>query len=122
MAGVTGRLPELRLVQKDFDRALVGSGFALTGRQCHAILALRQVCGGQLSTESITVEIDAALAQAYRDARESDQSKLNFLLNLWLRDVLGRSTSLTTLMDEPSGKVERRGLTAVKLSDMLDAC
>ena len=74
-----------------------------------------------MSTESITVEIDAALAQAYRDAPESDQSKLNLLLNLWLRDVLCRSTSLTALMDELSEKVERRGLTADNLSEMLDA-
>jgi hypothetical protein len=50
-----------------------------------------------------------------------DQAKLNLLLNLWLRDVLDRSTSLTTLMDELSDKAERRGLTADKLSDMLDA-
>lgn len=74
-----------------------------------------------MSTESITVEVDADLAQAYREALESDQSKLNLLLNLWLRDVLDRSTSLTTLMDELSDKAERRGLTADKLSDMLDA-
>jgi hypothetical protein len=80
-----------------------------------------EVCGGQMPTESITVEIDADLAQAYREAPESDQSKLNLLLNLWLRDVLDRSTSLPTLMDELSDSAERRGLTADKLSDMLDA-
>ena len=74
-----------------------------------------------MSTESITVEIDADLAEAYRETPESDQAKLNLLLNLWLRDVLNRSTSLTTLMDELSDKAERRGLTATKLSDMLDA-
>jgi len=74
-----------------------------------------------MSTESIIVEIDADLAQAYREAPESDLSKLNLLLNLWLREVLDRSTSLTTLMDELSDKAEARGLTAAKLSDMLDA-
>jgi len=74
-----------------------------------------------MSTESIVVEIDADLAQAFRETPESDQSKLNLLLNLWLREMLNRSTSLTTLMDELSDKAERRGLTAGKLADMLDA-
>ena len=75
-----------------------------------------------MSTEAITVEIDADLAQVYREAPECDQSKLNLLLNLWLREVLDRSTSLTTLMDELSEKAEARGLTADELSAMLDAC
>ena len=74
-----------------------------------------------MSTESIVVEIDADLAQALRETPESDQSKLSLLLNLWLREMLNRSTSLTTLMDELSDKAERRGLTAGKLADMLDA-
>lgn len=93
----------------------------MTGNRCHAILVSRKAHEENMSTEPITVEIDAELARAYREAPESDQSKLNLLLNLWLRDVFDRSTSLTTLMDELSDKAERRGLTADKLSDMLDA-
>jgi len=73
-----------------------------------------------MSTETIVLEVDADLAQAYRQAPESDQSKLSLLLNLWLRALLSRPTSLTTLMDELSDRAEERGLTADKLADMLD--
>ncbi len=73
-----------------------------------------------MSTETIVLEVDADLAKAYREAPESDQSKLSLLLNLWLRALLGRPTSLTALMDELSDKAEERGLTADKLADMLD--
>jgi hypothetical protein len=96
--------------------------FLLTDERYHAILSFVEVRGGNMSTESIVVEIDADLAQAYREVPEGDQSKLNLLLNLWLREVLGRSTSLTTLMDDLSDKAERHRLTAGKLADMLDAC
>jgi hypothetical protein len=75
-----------------------------------------------MSTETIVLEVDAELAQAYREAPESDQSKLSLLLNLWLRELFAQSTSLATLMDEQSDKTEGRGLTADKLADVLDGC
>ena len=72
-----------------------------------------------MATATITMQVDTDLAQAYRSAPAKDQSKLRLLLNLWLRDLFVRSTSLTVLMDELSDKAEAQGLTATKLEDML---
>ena len=69
----------------------------------------------------ITLPVDTDLAQAYQSAPAKDQSKLRLLLNLWLRELFVRSTSLTTLMDELSDKVAARGLTVEELEDMLRA-
>ena len=69
----------------------------------------------------ITLPVDTDLAQAYQSAPAKDQSKLRLLLNLWLRELFVRTTSLTTLMDELSDKVAARGLTVEELEDMLRA-
>lgn len=74
-----------------------------------------------METKPITVQIDADLAQAYQTASANDQSKLQLLLNLWLRDLFTRSTSLKTLMDELSDKAQERGLTPEKLEELLRA-
>lgn len=74
-----------------------------------------------MATETITVQVDTDLAQAYQSAPEKDRSKLRLLLNLWLRELFTRSTSLVVLMDELSDKAEARGLMAEKLEDMLRA-
>jgi hypothetical protein len=72
-----------------------------------------------MTTTRITLQVDADLAQAYQSAPAKDQSKLQLLLNLWLRELLVRSTSLAALMDELSDKAQERGLTAEKLEEML---
>ena len=69
----------------------------------------------------ITLPVDTDLAQAYQSAPAKDQSKLRLLLNLWLRELFVRLTSLTALMDELSDKVAARGLTVEELEDMLRA-
>jgi hypothetical protein len=75
----------------------------------------------ETTTAAIVLEVDADLAQAYQAAPIDDQSKLSLLLNLWLRELFARSTSLAALMDEMSDKAETRGLTAGKLEDLLRA-
>jgi hypothetical protein len=72
-----------------------------------------------MTTTRITLQVDADLAQAYQSAPANDQSKLQLLLNLWLREFFVRSTSLAALMDELSDKTQERGLTAEKLEEML---
>jgi len=72
-----------------------------------------------MTTTTITLQVDADLAQAYRSGSVNDQSKLQLLLNLWLRELFVRSTSLAALMDELSDKAQERGLTAEKLEEML---
>ena len=74
-----------------------------------------------METQTIAVQVDADLAQAYRDASAQDQSKLQLLLNLWLRELFVRSTSLQDLMDELSDRAQSRGLSADKLDELLRA-
>jgi len=40
-----------------------------------------------METQTITLQVDADLAQAYQAASAKDQSKLQLLLNLWLREL-----------------------------------
>ena len=84
-----------------------------------SIVAVVEVEG--MTTGTITLQVDADLAQAYQSAPANDQSKLRLLLDLWLRELLVRSTSLSDLMDELSDKAEARGLTAQNLQEMLHA-
>lgn len=72
-----------------------------------------------MATGTIALQVDADLAQAYQSAPANDHSKLRLLLNIWLRELLLRSTSLTDLMDELGDKAEARRLTAEKLEEML---
>lgn len=74
-----------------------------------------------MTTATITLQVDADLAQLYASAPANDQSKLRLLLNLWLRELFLRSTSLKSLMDELSDKAQARGLTTEKLEEMLHA-
>jgi len=74
-----------------------------------------------MESETLTLQIDADLAQAYQAASAKEQSKLQLLLNLWLRDLYTQSTSLKSLLDELSEKAEGRGLTAKKLEELLRA-
>jgi hypothetical protein len=71
--------------------------------------------------EPITLELDADLVEAYQAASEQDKSKLRLLLNLWLRELFVRTTSLKSLMDELSDKAQERGVTAEKLETLLRA-
>lgn len=84
-----------------------------------SIVAVVEVEG--MTTGTITLQVDADLAQAYQSAPANDQSKLRLLLDLWLRELLVRSTSLSDLMDELSDRAEARGLTAENLQEMLHA-
>ncbi|MBN1137841.1 MAG: hypothetical protein JXM73_14730 [Anaerolineae bacterium] len=69
----------------------------------------------------ITLQIDADVAQAYQTASANDQAKLQLLLNLWLKDLFTRSTSLKSVADKLSEKAQERGLTAEKLEELLRA-
>jgi hypothetical protein len=72
-------------------------------------------------TEPITLELDADLVEAYLAASAQVKSKLRLLLNLWLRGLFVRTTSLKSLMDELSNKAQERELTAEKLETLLCA-
>jgi hypothetical protein len=70
-----------------------------------------------METRKITLRVDADLAQAYQSASAKEQSKLRLLLDLWLRELFTRSTSLKSLMDELSDRAQARGLTAEQLEE-----
>ncbi len=74
-----------------------------------------------MTTSTITLQVDEDLAQAYSNASTDDKAKLDFLLNLWLRDLSARGKTMSELMDEISDKAVARGLTASKLEKMLNA-
>ena len=71
--------------------------------------------------EPITLELDADLVEAYQAASAQDKSKLRLLLNLWLRELFVRTTSLKSLMDELSDNAQERGLDTEKLETLLRA-
>ena len=72
-----------------------------------------------MEAQTITLQVDADLAQAYQAASANDRSKLWLLLDLWLRELFVRSTSLKGLMDELNEKAQGRGLASEELGEML---
>ncbi len=61
---------------------------------------------------SIQIPLDPELVQVYDRASRENQRKLQALISLWLRDMgSSNPASLSSLMDEISGKAAQRGLT-----------
>jgi hypothetical protein len=76
----------------------------------------------KMVTESITIEVDAEAAEAYRAAPPEAQKKMQVLLGLWLKEVAtGDSESLKQLMTDIGNKAQSRGLTSEELESILDA-
>lgn len=73
-----------------------------------------------MATETITLEIDASAAQAFKSVSAEERAKLQVLLGIWLREYsqVDESTLLQT-MDEISAKAKERGLTARDLEIIL---
>ena len=74
------------------------------------------------ATKTLSLPIDADLAEVWQSTPEKDQLKLQYLLNLWLRDLFTQSKSLKSLMDDISEKAQSRGLTEEKLEELLRDC
>ncbi len=73
-----------------------------------------------MSTEPITVSVDADVASAYRSASEQDRRKLDLLVNLRLRDATASRESLEDVAREISRRAQERGLTPEILASILD--
>lgn len=71
--------------------------------------------------DTITVAVDADVAQAYRTASARDRRKLDVLVNLRLREATSSSKSLREIMEEVSRSAQERGLTPEILRSILDA-
>lgn len=69
--------------------------------------------------DTITVAVDADVAQAYRTVSDRDRRKLDLLVNLRLREATRSSQSLREIMEEISRGAQERGLTPEILRSIL---
>ena len=75
-----------------------------------------------MSTEAITLEIDAEAAQAFKAVPAEEREKLQVLLGIWLKEYAKADTaSLKETMDEISRQAQNRGLTPEILESILEA-
>ncbi|NCJ05621.1 hypothetical protein GS597_03675 [Synechococcales cyanobacterium C] len=72
-----------------------------------------------MEVRTIAVRVDAETADAYESSSESDRRKIDFLLNLKLREVVKKIRPLEEVMEEISRKAQERGLTLEILESIL---
>lgn len=74
-----------------------------------------------MSTESITIPVDAEAAAAYRGASAEQRRKIQLLLGLWLKEAIAADpAALKELMTDIGGKAQARGLTSEELKSILE--
>ena len=71
-------------------------------------------------TDTITVTVDAEVAEKYRSATESDRLKLDWLVSIHLRNLMGPRRPLEETMRELSRQSQENGLTPEILQSILD--
>ena len=70
-----------------------------------------------MSTETITIAVDAEAAEAYRGASAEQRQKIEMLLGLWLKEAISADpAALKELMTDIGGKAEARGLTSEQIT------
>ena len=73
-----------------------------------------------METSTISIEVDANAARAFREASAEEQRKLQLLLSLRLRELTaGPPRPLKEIMDEIGTEAETRGLTPEILESLL---
>jgi len=73
-----------------------------------------------MSTETISIAVDADAAQSFCKASAEERRKLELLLGLRLRELtLGRVRPLKDIMDEIGADAAAKGLTPELLKSML---
>lgn len=74
-----------------------------------------------MSQATISIPIDADIADAYAAVGAEQQRKIQLLLRLRLRDLTSSGARpLTEVMDEIGTRAEERGLTPELLAELLD--
>lgn len=74
-----------------------------------------------MSTETITIPVDAEAAEAYRGASAEQRQKIQMLLGLWLKEAISADpAALKELMADVGGKAQARGLTGEELQSILE--
>jgi len=73
-----------------------------------------------MSTESITINVDADAAPTFAAAPPEDRRKVELLLSLRLRELVqGPLRPLKEIMDEIGAEAEAKGLTPAELESLL---
>ena len=72
------------------------------------------------TTETIMVTVDSEVAEKYRSASKSERLKLDWLVSLHLRNLMGPRRPLEETMRELSQQAQERGLTPEILQSILD--
>ena len=73
-----------------------------------------------MTTETISLEVDAATARAFSSASAEDQRRLQLLLGLRLRELTAcPARPLSEIMDDIGQTAEARGLTQETLESLL---
>ncbi|CAG0953850.1 hypothetical protein ANRL2_00313 [Anaerolineae bacterium] len=71
--------------------------------------------------ETIWIQVDAETAQAYEVASQEQIQRLQLLLHLWSRGVMGRSQrTLEEMMEDIADQASANGLTPEVLQSILD--
>ncbi|HEX5103860.1 MAG TPA: hypothetical protein VFV87_08630 [Pirellulaceae bacterium] len=73
-----------------------------------------------MTTETISIAVDAEAARALAQASTEDRRKLELLLSLRLKELVGGpSRPLSAIMDQMSAEAQARGLTPEALESLL---
>jgi hypothetical protein len=74
-----------------------------------------------MATESITIQVDAEAAKAFREASAEEQKKMQLLLEVWLKQIAAADTaSLKQVMNDIGREAQGRGLTQQELESILE--
>jgi hypothetical protein len=73
-----------------------------------------------MTTETISIQVSPEMARTYRNADGDSRRKIDFLIDLWLRDRLDSKESLRDLMNEIGRNARARGLTPEILEAILN--
>ena len=69
---------------------------------------------------TITIPLDPQTAKAYNSAPAEEKRKMQALLSLWLRELVGcEQHALQQILDEAGRKAQAQGLTPEMLESLL---
>lgn len=68
----------------------------------------------------VTIPLDTETARRYNDASEEEQDRIQFLMKLFLKDLILSARPLDEIMDEASDEADRNGLTPEILESILN--
>lgn len=73
-----------------------------------------------MSTEIISIRVDAEAAKAFKALPEEDRRRLEAILSIRLSEITHSGESLEAVMREISDKAKARGLTPEILNSLLN--